>query len=223
MTEPVDTVLFDLDDTLCRYRRSVGEVLSIAFEEAGVEPMFDERDYVANYDDYAEQAADIDELRRLCFADLASDRGLDPAAGHAVADAYTATRDQTAVEPLPGAVDAVDALADDHRLAIVTNGAPGMQRAKLSALPFADRFEHVVHAGYDTAAKPAPEPFHHVLDLLDADADRAVHVGNSLSSDVQGAHAAGLRSVWLGDGSTPEPTPTYAVDRLDELLVPPWR
>ncbi|WP_256297060.1 HAD family hydrolase [Haloarchaeobius salinus] len=223
MTDPVDTVLFDLDDTLCRYRRSVGEVLSLSFEAAGVEPVFDASDYVGVYDDYAEEADDIGHLRRLCFADLASDRGLDPEDGHAVADAYTETRDQTAVDPLPGAAAAVDALAADHRLAIVTNGAPAMQTAKLGALPFTDRFEHVVHAGYDTAAKPAPEPFHHVLDLLDADADRAVHVGNSLTSDVQGAHAAGLRSVWLGDGSTPEPTPTYAVERLDELVEPPWR
>lgn len=218
----VDTVLFDLDDTLCRYERSVDEVLSLAFDHAGIDPVFDADDYVASYDDYAERADSIDDLRRRCFADLAADRGLAPDDGRAVADAYTETRDQTAVEPLPGAIAAVDALAADHRLAIVTNGAPEMQTAKLGALPFANRFEHVVHAGYEAPAKPSPEPFHRVLDLLDARADRAVHVGNSLSSDVRGAHAAGLRSVWLADGSTPEPTPTYAVERLDELVEPPW-
>lgn len=219
----VDTVLFDLDHTLCRYQRSVGEVLSLAFDRAGVEPVFDADDYVGIYDDYSEQADGIDELRRLCFAALASERGLGEAEGHAVADAYTETRDQTAVEPLPGAAEVVDALDADHRLAIVTNGAPEMQTAKLGALPFGDRFEHVVHAGYDAPAKPNPEPFHHVLDRLDATPDRAVHVGDSLGSDVRGAHAAGLRSVWLADGSTPEPTPTYVVERLDELVDPPWR
>ncbi|WP_440989208.1 HAD family hydrolase [Haloarchaeobius baliensis] len=219
----IDTVLFDLDHTLCRYRRSVDEVLSLAFDRAGVEPVFDADDYVGVYDDYSERADGITELRRLCFADLAADRGLAPDAGHAVAEAYTETRDQTAVDPLPGATEVVDALATDHRLAIVTNGAPEMQTAKLGALPFGDRFEHVVHAGYDAPAKPSPEPFHHVLDLLDAEADRAVHVGDSLGSDVRGAHAAGLRSVWLADGSTPEPAPTYVVDRLDELVEPPWR
>jgi putative hydrolase of the HAD superfamily len=219
----VDTVLFDLDDTLCRYQRSVGEVLSLAFDRAGVAPVFDADDYVATYDDYAEQADSIDDLRRRCFADLAADRGLTPDDGRAVADAYTRTRDQTAVEPLPGAAAAVDALAADHRLAIVTNGAPEMQTAKLSSLPFENRFEHVVHAGYDTRVKPNPEPFHHILDLLGSEADRAVHVGNSLSSDVRGAHTAGLRSVWLADGSTPEPEPTYTVERLDELVDPPWR
>ena len=162
-------------------------------------------------------------LGGLCCAGLVADRGVAPDDGRAVADVYTETRDQTAVEPLPGASEVVDALAADHRLAIVTNGAPEMQTAKLGALPFGDRFEHVVHAGYDAPAKPSPEPFHHVLALLDAQADRAVHVGDSLGSDVRGAHAAGLRSVWLTDGSTPEPAPTYTVDRLDELVEPPWR
>ncbi|WP_435346142.1 HAD family hydrolase [Haloarchaeobius sp. HRN-SO-5] len=223
MTGSIDAVLFDLDDTLCRYRQSIGEVLSVAFERTGVDPVFDAADYVSRYDDYSEAADGIDDLRRACFADLVSERGLDPAHGHALADAYAEERDPTGVDPLPGAVDAVEALATDHRLAIVTNGALGMQADKLSALPFEDHFEHVVHAGYDAPAKPDPEPFHDVLDHLDTTPDRAVHVGNSLETDVRGAHAAGVRSVWLADGSTPDPTPTYTVEELSELTAPPWR
>ncbi|PSQ56909.1 haloacid dehalogenase, partial [Halobacteriales archaeon SW_7_71_33] len=32
----VETVLFDLDDTLCTYRRSGAELLSLAFDRVGV-------------------------------------------------------------------------------------------------------------------------------------------------------------------------------------------
>jgi HAD superfamily hydrolase (TIGR01549 family) len=223
----VRAVLFDLDDTLCRYRRPGSEVLAAAFERVGVDPLFP---VAAYYDRYAEFRGITDDavtLREEAFAAIAADRGHDPSLGRAVADAYTAERDQTNVEPLPGAADAVVSLAHSYRVALVTNGAPGMQAEKLSALPFADRFETVVHGGYDAAAKPDPEPFHVALDALAVPADRAVHVGNSLSSDVAGAHAAGVGSVWLDDGTTdPErdadPRPDHRVDSLHAVGERPW-
>jgi putative hydrolase of the HAD superfamily len=219
----VRAVLFDLDDTLCRYRRTGGEVLAAAFERMGVDPLFPVEAYYDRYADFRAVTADAITLREEAFAAIAADRGHDPELGRAVADAYTAERDQTNVEPLPGAADAVASLAASYRVALVTNGAPGMQSQKLSALPFADRFETVVHGGYDTAAKPDPEPFHVALDALDVSADRAVHVGNSPTSDVAGAHAAGVGSVWLDDGTTdPDPRPDHRVDSLHAVGERPW-
>jgi putative hydrolase of the HAD superfamily len=82
----------------------------------------------------------------------------------------------------------------------------------------------VVHAGYDARPKPHPEPFERALAALDARAERAVHVGNSPSSDVAGARAAGVASAWLASGEdSPEPAPTYRLDSLRELIRPPWR
>src|SRR5581483_11054443 len=42
-------------------------------------------------------------------------------------------------------------------------------------------------------AKPDPAIFHHTLDLIGVDASRAVHVGDSVRFDVEGARAAGVR------------------------------
>ena len=89
----------------------------------------------------------------------------------------------------------------ERSVGVVTNGAPEMQQAKLRGLGLDNAFETVVHAGYDALAKPHPEPFERALDSLDADPSQAVHVGNSLSSDVAGAHAAGLDSAWLDTGT----------------------
>ena len=219
----VDAVLFDLDDTLCEYRRTTADLLELSFERASVEPLFTVDDYHARYGDFVDVSESIRDLRRQCFAALAEEAGADPAAGERVAEVFSEERDHGDVRPLPGAGTAVERLADRYRLGIVTNGAPEMQTAKLAALPFADAFETVVYAGYDVPAKPDPAPFYRGLDALDAEPERAVHVGNSLESDVAGAAAAGVRSVWLSNGvEAPQPVPDYRIESLEELRTPPW-
>jgi len=137
---------------------------------------------------------------------------------------YAEERDHSNVRALASARTAVESLADDHRVGMVTNGAPEMQRAKLSALPFSEAFETVVYAGYDAPSKPAPEPFRRALSVLDATPERSVHIGNSPSADVDGAHAAGLRAALLPDGprTTAETSPDYLLDSLGDLVEPPW-
>lgn len=218
-----ETVLFDIDDTLCTYRRSSATVLEDAFTTVGVEPFFEASTYHDRYGEFVDETDSIDDLRRACFGAIAADAGRDPALGRAVADAFASERDHADVEPLPGALAAVETLAADHRVGVVTNGAPEMQVVKLGELGLADAFETVVHAGYDAPAKPHPEPFARALDALDTPADRAVHVGNSLSSDVAGAHAAGVASAWLDAGTPPDPTPTYTLSSMADLTRPPWR
>jgi putative hydrolase of the HAD superfamily len=217
-------VLFDLDDTLCTYRRGGGELIEVAFERVGADPVFGVDDYHERYPEFVDETDDVRELRAACFAAICEDRGHDPALGRDVAAAFAAERDHRNVDALPGAVEAVERLATDHRLGLVTNGSPEMQAQKLDGVGLADRFETVVHAGYDAPAKPAPDPFHAALADLGVAPDRAVHVGNSLDSDVAGAHAAGVASAWLDDGSDPvDLDPDHRLDSLRDLLDPPWR
>jgi putative hydrolase of the HAD superfamily len=224
---PVEAVCFDLDDTLCTYRQSGADLLAAAFADVGVDPFFTVADYHARYSEFVADSEDVRDLRANCFAAIARDRGRDPDAGRAVARAYAAERDHRAVDPLPGAIEAVERLREDHAVALVTNGDPGMQGTKLDALGLDHAFEAVVHAGYDTPPKPEPDPFHHVLDELAVDPERAVHVGNSLHSDVPGAKRAGLQAVWyaggeVGDTSDPAVMPDHRLDSMHELLDLPW-
>ena len=235
----VETICFELDGTLCTAPRpdaSALDALETAFERAGVEKLWDVSDYRDRYGTHLESGADghlgneasasVTDLRRRRFGELAVEAGDDRETGWAVADEYAAIRERGTVEPVPGAEDALEALTDEYRLAVVTNGAPELQRAKLEAAGLDGYVETVVCGGYETPAKPAAEPFAVALKALGATADRAVHVGSSLSVDVAGARAAGLRSAWLprgGDGpERPEPVPEYTLERLDELATPPW-
>lgn len=218
----VEAVLFDVDDTLCRYRRTSADLLALAFDAVGVEPFFTAERYHDRYGEFVADTETMAGLRRACFAAIAADEGRDRSLGHAVAEAYAAERDHGAVDPLPGARDAVERLAADHALGVVTNGAPEMQRQKLAAVGLDDAFDVVVHAGYDAPAKPDPEPFRRALTALDIPAARAVHVGNSLSTDVTGAHGAGVRSAWLEQGEDPDPVPHYTLESMADLTAPPW-
>lgn len=218
------TVLFDLDDTVCAYRRDTDAVLDAAFERTGVEPFFDAADWagVVNEVDGADSQA---HFRELTFGLLAERRGRDREHARAVAAAFGDERDHADVEFLPGAREAVDALADGHRLGLVTNGAPEAQRPKLTALDIEHRFETVVYAGSETLAKPDPSPFEAALDRLDETPDRTLHVGNSLASDVAGAKTAGLDAVWVPHGHEASTggahDPDHTLDSLHDIHTVP--
>jgi putative hydrolase of the HAD superfamily len=230
----VDAVCFDLDDTLCVYERTVEDMLSLSFERAGIEPFFDGVTYRSYFDRFLKEFDDPDALRAHCFAEIARDQGRDPDLGREVATEYAAARDPANVSPRPGAIDTVRTLAGTYPLALVTNGDATMQGNKLDRIGLRDAFDEIVFAGADTAPKPETEPFERALSALDVAADRTVHVGNSLDSDVAGAQAAGLRTVWTpadhdlpedaddpvaveGDAPAVDPAPDHVLGGVDEL------
>jgi HAD superfamily hydrolase (TIGR01549 family) len=218
----VAAVLFDLDDTLCTYRRSTADLLPAAFERAGVEPFFAVAAYHERIGEYVDDTDSKAELRRAAFADLAEEAGLDRAVGERVAAAYADERDHAAVRALSGVPEVLSTLSADHRLALVTNGTPEMQNPKLDALDLRGRFETVVYAGHDVPAKPAAAPFERALSALDVRADRAVYVGDDPETDVDGATAVGLRTVLVGDAAPAAREPTDRVDDVAALRDPPW-
>lgn len=226
MTE-VRAVTLDIDRTLCRYRRSTADLLGEAFAEVGVEPFFTAAEYRDRTFRYVPRTDTKAELREACFADLAEERGRDRAVGRRVAAVHTRLRDHRAVDPVPGAHEAVGALGERYPLAVVTNGAPEIQMPKLEALGLTDAFETVIHAGYDTLAKPDPAPFLDALDALGTAAPATVHVGDS-SDDVLGADAAGMRTAWLRTEAERDATgrpgtrPHFELDSMRDLVDPPW-
>lgn len=218
----VEAVLLDIDDTILEYRRSTADLLPISFERLGVEPFFTVEEYHDRYSEFAEESEDMLDLRERVFAAFARERGHDPEVGREVARAYDDERDHGNVRFLPGAREAVETLSERGPLAAVTNGAPEMQSKKLASLDIHDHFDAIVYAGYDAPAKPDPGPFYEVLEMLDVPSERAVHVGNSLTSDVAGAKNAGVRAAWLANGTetrpdSESPEPDYVLESMAEL------
>lgn len=193
----IETVLFDLDETLCTFPKSRDDVLEEAFNRAGVDPFFDADDFERVIPQVHGKSAY--DLRRKCFEQLATERDRPLSSARAVADAYK-RREPESVIPLPGAVAAVRTLGDQFRLGVVTNGAEETQRRKLDALGLTSRFDTIVCATPETAIKPDPDPVHRALSAVDTDPSAAVLVGDSLESDVQAARNAGVHPIWIASG-----------------------
>jgi putative hydrolase of the HAD superfamily len=123
------------------------------------------------------------------------------------------------VDPDAGAV--LDDLSRDHRLALVTNGAPDVQREKLDRAALMHYFAAIVISAEIDVGKPDRRIFTAALDAIGATADATVMIGDSLPRDIRGAHNAGLRSIWVDRGdvvSKPDdPMPDARVAALSQI------
>ena len=106
---------------------------------------------------------------------------------------------------IPGAVDLVRRLhAAGRPVGILTNGPPDIQRLKLDQLGIDECFSSIVISGEAGLGKPDPRVFEQALGELGAPPDDAVMIGDSWNRDVEGATAAGLRSIWISNGRAPQ-------------------
>src|SRR2546426_3330858 len=94
----------------------------------------------------------------------------------------------------------LDALARDHRLALVSNGAPDVQREKLAGTTLGRYFGAIVISCEVGFGKPDRRIFEIALERIGANAHETVMVGDSLARDVAGAPAGGPRA---GRGGRP--------------------
>lgn len=67
------------------------------------------------------------------------------------------------------------------------------------------------------AYKPRRELFELALKGIGINADEAVHIGDSFSSDVNGALAAGINAVWLNRSKREVPAGIVSVENLNEF------
>ncbi len=101
----------------------------------------------------------------------------------------------------PGALSMLEALQRDYRLVALTNGNADVHRAGIGD------FLHGAYSSADVgASKPDARMFMTPLRELGLAAHEAVHVGDHLVDDVQGANQAGMHSIWvnLKDAAAPE-------------------
>lgn len=106
------------------------------------------------------------------------------------------------------------------RLAAITNAAGDYQRAKLEALGLVSAFDAVLISGEVGVAKPHRAIFRTACDALGVRPGQAVHVGDRLDMDAEGARDAGMHGVWLDRsrrGSLPTSAGISVIGQLTEL------
>jgi putative hydrolase of the HAD superfamily len=103
------------------------------------------------------------------------------------------------------------------RLGIVSNFDSRLTTI-CEGLKIAHFFDEVVMSGQVGCAKPDPRIFLIALERMDANRAEALHVGDSETLDVQGAHAAGLRAILI-DRQSEATDPAHRIGDLRELLT----
>jgi putative hydrolase of the HAD superfamily len=136
----------------------------------------------------------LSELRDRCAQVIRDSLG--PAAP-ALANVRAAMLDAIRFSAFPDAAPALRSLrARGLALVVASNWDCGLPEVleRVGLLPLVDG---VVASAVVGADKPAPELFEAALAIAGCGAAEAVHVGDSLSKDVEGARAAGLRAVLI--------------------------
>lgn len=122
---------------------------------------------------------------------------------------------------LPGAEEAVARLSRKYRLYIASNGNAHVQHGRMTGANLYRFFEKVFISQEVGADKPSPEFFRRSFaQIPDFDPRRALLVGDSLSSDIQGGRNAGIATCWINPGHAPAKdniVPDYQLDSLTQL------
>jgi 2-haloalkanoic acid dehalogenase type II len=237
-----DLVLFDLDGTLVDHRTAVLTAITqvvqgvenAAFPADHLVKLWRElegqhmREYLSGGCSFAEQRR-----RRLrSFLPVLGER----VPGDPQLDAWFANRYLAAYEAAwscyPDVVPCLKTLQNlpaAPRRAVLTNGDPGQQRAKLTRVGLLDYFEAIFTPTELGAAKPDPAAFTSACRLLGVEPTHALSVGDSLEGDAVAAAQAGVSGIWLDRGANPitgQPTQESAgvgpvpirIERLTDLI-----
>jgi len=103
----------------------------------------------------------------------------------------------SALMPYPETREVLERLGSRLALALVTNGAARLQRAKLERTGIERCFDVIVDSETVGVGKPSPEMFWVALRELGVKRGEAAMVGNDLRRDVAGARAAGVTPIWV--------------------------
>ena len=140
-----------------------------------------------------------------------------------LADRLTAYRDEE-MFMFPGAHDAIDALkAHGVKLALVTNGAAEIQRAKVERFELTHRFDHIQIEGEHGFGKPDERAYRHAMQVLGVTASETWMIGDNLEWEVEVPQRLGIYAIWIdvhGEGLPADTTvrPDRIIRSLTELL-----
>ena len=121
---------------------------------------------------------------------------------------------------LPGAEEAVDALSRRYRLFLASNGTAVVQKGRMTSANLYRFFEKVFVSQEIGFNKPSKAYFDACFSQIpDFDPRKAMIVGDSLSSDIQGGINAGITTVWVNPEHKPSGSikPDYEIEALHQL------
>ncbi|HAS8423692.1 TPA: 5-amino-6-(5-phospho-D-ribitylamino)uracil phosphatase YigB [Vibrio vulnificus] len=229
--QPIAAMTFDLDDTLYDNRpvieRLEREMLAWLATQHPATQVMSHSDWSQLKRDVAASSpqlrSDVTQLRHQQLTEAFLRLGYDVAAAQQAADEGVAValywRSQLVVPSETHRV--MRLLADKLPLVAITNG-----NVDVAAIGLQGYFQAVLKAGPDGVAKPAGDLFQRAEQILQLPAQRILHVGDHLLSDVHGANLHGFMSCWINpkqinlrQQAKAKTLPNLEINELSQLLL----
>ncbi len=219
-----DILLLDLDDTILDFHKAEGVAIRRTFSHFGIDPTDAVADRYSIINKAHWAALERKELTREQvvvgrFAQLFAELGAE-ADPIAVARQYEQYLSQGHWF-LPGAEEALIALSRHYRLFLVSNGTAIVQKGRLDSSGIRKYFEKIFVSQEIGANKPSLDYFNPVFaQIPDFEKSRAIIVGDSLGSDIQGGINAGIATCWVNPHHTPANPripADYEIEALSQL------
>ena len=220
----VEFLLLDLDDTILDFKAQEDAAITKTLQSAGIDPTKEICDRYSQINKEHWARMEKGEITRdqvlygrfeMLFAEL----------GVAADAKQTATAYMEHLSEghyfLPGAEDALKGLSQKYRLFIVSNGTAKVQNKRLDSAGIRQYFEEIFISQNIGINKPAKGFFDHCFTQIEGfDLGKAMIVGDSPSSDIQGGQNAGIKTCWVNPNHrkySRETPPDYEIETLTQL------
>ena len=217
-------LIFDLDNTIFNYDKAENFALDKTLKTFGC-PVTE--GMKISYRDINEQTwkrfergeITSEDLRVMRFSRFAEVHGLEWDAGE-VSRKYLENLGLGGFL-IDGAEKLLFELQKDFHLASVTNGISDVQRARLKNSTLKGMFKPLIISDEVGAAKPDPRIFEILMEEAgDYRKEEILMIGDSLTSDIAGAAAAGIPNCWYNPDGLPADDkiiPDFEIKSLEEV------
>ena len=219
----IDTILFDLDDTLLDFTANEEVALVDTLSRFGVVPTGDIVKQYIEINRACWQRLERGEWTREevlvgRFRELYAMLGVnaDPEA----TQSYYEKRLSQEGTYIEGARELLIELGKKYRLYAVSNGTEIVQDGRVAATRIDKHLDGIFISGRVGADKPSPIFFDRIFETIGGERGHTVIVGDSLTSDILGGINSGIQTVWYNPQGRENNTgiiPNYEIGSLSEL------
>ena len=221
----IEYLFLDLDDTILDFKKAEYIAIGKTISDFGVEPTDAVRHRYHEINKWHWEQLELGKLTRAevlenRFKVLFTELGVEVNAT-AVARTYEKNLSQGHWF-LPGAEETVDFLSKKYRLFLASNGTASVQKGRMTSANLYRFFETVFVSQEIGHNKPSREYFDACFATIPGfDREKAMIVGDSLSSDIKGGINAGIKTVWVNPDHKPcgDIRPDYEIEALHQLPV----
>ena len=219
----IEFLFLDLDDTILDFHKAERLAIAKTIRQFGVEPTEEvlARYHVINrwhWEQLEKGVLTREQVLQNRFGVLFQELGMD--ADKALCARIYEKNLSIGHYFLPGAEEAVDRLSKKYRLFLASNGTASVQKGRMTSANLYRFFEKVFVSQEIGHNKPSKAYFDGCFAQIPGfDPQKAMIVGDSLSSDIQGGKNAGIATCWVNPAHAEAGNifPDYEIEALHQL------